>query len=607
MGKDKYGMNLKEGRMKVYKVLLVIAMVLMLTAYVPQFSHSEEYRSEESWTFMVYMAADNTLASYASDDLSEMMSIGSNKNLNIVVLYDSTENGDSAIYYIERGQRVTLEELGEVNMGSSSTLEYFLNWTMSRYHTDHYFLDLWDHGNFYGGICVDHGDWLTLGEIRQALQKVEEERGKIIDVVGMDACRMGIMEVFYSLRDVTHYAVASEKDEPASGWPYDWVLEDMENKTPEQAAHLVVDKMYQWAKEYFSKEGISTTMVAVNMSKLPHFVDVFNEDLKDALSVSSYYSQEIKNASNEAERYELHSNMDLYDFMVKLGQIDDYKLRKLSLDTRQLLDGLAYYRVWDCPEPTNGVHAKNSHGIGIYFPQFSVASLYYSTEFAKDTYWPKFLNAVLFPQIEKVQGDATLEIENGTMKINYESNASYVDMYILTNNSVFYSGYLPSSGEYEHDVDYGFYDVYIYAYDSMGNVVWTEKLHADYLKIIKIVGKFYLNDELAQGAIITLNIGNCTYQTVQNESGFVFYLAYPTQINSNTTFHIMVKYGMFEGNYTYKATSLKGNDTLYLTVRGYSPWTWQNIMVLTLIVISGIVIAALLLMRKKNITKINEK
>ena len=578
------------------KIAVIIIVALMV--FLVNIPSSHATKSTESWTFLVYMAADNTLSPYASDDLSEMMSIGSIENLNIVVLYDSIENGDSKIYYIERGERKVVEELGEVNMGSSTTLEYFLNWSLNRYNTTHYFLDLWDHGNFYGGICSDHGDWLTLKEMRKVLLSVENYTGKKIDVVGFDACRMGIVEVFYSLRGVTDYVVASEKDEPASGWPYDWVLGEIENKTPEEVANLVVDKMYEWSEKYFSDEGISTTMVAVNMSRFPQFIEKFNYDLGKALDVAPYYSSEILNVSRKAERYELHSNMDLYDFMSKLESIDDYKLRNLAKDTMEMLDYVSYHKVWDCPNPSNGIHVYNSHGIGIYFPQYNVATSYFTTEFAEDTYWPSFLNAVFHPDIEKTQGTATLELENGTLMVKYQVNASYANIYITDGDSVLYSGYLSSAGKYETQVDYGIYNVYVYAYDLTGRVVWTEKLHASYLKIVKIVGKFYINDELANGASITLKIGNRTYHTVQNETGFEFSLAYPVEIDYNTTYQISVEYGMFHENYTFKATSLKGNDTIYLTVRGYTLYTWQNFMLFTLLIIALVGIIAVILIRR---------
>ena len=577
-------------------VVMVIVLLLVLLIHIPS-SHATE--NGDSWTFLVYMAADNTLSSYAADDLSEMMSIGSTGNLNIVVLYDSVENGDSVIYYIERGQRIVMEELGEVNMGSPSTLEYFLNWSLKKYDTAHYFLDFWDHGNFYGGICLDHGDWLTLREMRRAILNVENSTGKMIDVVGFDACRMGIVEVFYSLRNATNYVVASEKDEPASGWPYDWILGNIENKTPEKVANLVVDEMYKWSEKYFSDEGISTTMVAINMTRFTEFINVFNENLKDALNVAPYYSSDILNASREAERYELHSNMDLYDFMVKLKEIDDYKIQKLANNTMRMLDYVSYYRIWDCPEPSNGVHADDSHGVGIYFPQYSVASSYYTIEFAKDTYWPQFLNAIFHPGIEKERGNVTVVIENGTLKIEYQTNASYVDIYILNGDSVVYSGYLTASGEYDTPVDYGMYKVYIYAYDLTGFVIWTENISVSYIKMVKIVGKIYVNDELATGASVTLIIGNNTYHTVQNERGFEFILSYPSEIDYNTTFYLSVDYGMFHENYTFKATSLKGNDTIYLTVRGYTLYTWQNFMIVALLLIASMVIISLTIVKIK--------
>ncbi len=547
-------------------VALIIVISLVFIIQVPS-SRAEE---SGSWTFMVYMAADNTLAPYAADDLAEMMSIGSNENLNIVVLYDSTENGDSVIYYIERGQRVVMERLSEVNTGSPYTLEYFLNWSMTRYHTQHYFLDFWDHGNFYGGVCLDHGDWLTLGEIRNTLVRVENYTGKDIDVVGFDACRMGIIEIFYSLRDVTKYVVASEKDEPASGWPYDWILENMANKTAEEVANLVVDKMYEWSKMYYSEEGISTTMVSVNMSRLPYFIDIFNSTLEDMLPVTSYYSWEIINASNKAERYEMHSDMDLHSFLKNLMSINDYKIRRFASESMKALEHMSYYKVWNCPNPSNGIHANESHGIGIFFPTFFVPTSYRNLDFSRDTLWDEFLSTIFSGKIERKQGTANTYIENETIIVEYTANVSYVDIYIQNENDVFYSGRLPASGIYNLSADYGIYDIYIYGYNQSGVVVWTQVMHLENLKRVRIEGKFFMNDEIAKGAKITLLIGNRSYVTEQSSSGFVFFLYYPSEITYNMSFQIHVDYGILHKNYTFKAESLKGNDTVFVIIREYS-------------------------------------
>ena len=46
-------------------------------------------RLRKDWTIIQYNDADNELGVYARDDIREMMAVGSNSNVNIIVLYDT--------------------------------------------------------------------------------------------------------------------------------------------------------------------------------------------------------------------------------------------------------------------------------------------------------------------------------------------------------------------------------------------------------------------------------------------------------------------------------------------------------------------------------------
>ncbi len=571
-----------------FRTLAMVLLILVLLSLTPNFSHSQENHLP-NWTFMVYMDADNSLHSFALDNLGAMMSVGSNANLNIVVMYDSIKYGDSAIYYIQRGQIKVMEKLGEVDMGSPQTLRYFLNWTMDHYPAKHYFLDLWDHGHFYGGVCEDHGDWLTLGEMRDAIGYVERERGRMVDVIGFDACRMGIMENFYALRNLTHYVVASEKDEPASGWPYGMILENMSNETPSQAARNVVDAMYRWSEEYFSKKGLSTTMVAVNMTRFESFIGVFNDDLKSMLSVTPYYYAEILNASRNAERYELYSDMDLYSFAKNLGMIPDYKIDKFAEDTMRWLDNISYYRVWNCPHPVNGIWANESHGIGIYFPTFGVAESYRSLDFARHTYWPRFLDLLFNPYVVgRENGTVEYSLNGSKLQISYEANTSLVEIYVVSGGGVYNHTILPPTGNFTLNLTYGAYHVYLYGYEG-GYVVWVRTFSVNCTKIVKIKVVFYINGYVANGAKIVLEISNRTYSAVQNGTGVMFFLHYPTEINSQSQMIFKVTYGSFHDTYFIRPESLRGNDTFYVSINSFSPFFFPYTVLWAGIVIGSVI------------------
>jgi len=65
------------------------------------------------------------------------------------------------------------------------------------------------------------GNQLYLNELDSALQAIRDRAGvDKFELIGMDACLMGQLEVFTMLEPHARYAVASEETEPALGWAY---------------------------------------------------------------------------------------------------------------------------------------------------------------------------------------------------------------------------------------------------------------------------------------------------------------------------------------------------------------------------------------------------
>ncbi len=301
------------------------------------------------------------------------------------------------------------------------------------------------------------------------------------------------------------------------------------------------------------------------MSKMPQFIGELNENLKTAISVAPYLNEEIINATQDVERYELSTVADFYNLMEKMEDVGDYKLSYFANRTMWEIENITYYKAWDCPNPANGYHARYAHGIGIYYPQYIVSGDYYSTLFSKNTYWTKLLNLIFNPSNYSGTGEAHVTMNQGNISVVYATNGSYVNIYIA--NSSIYSGTLSSSGNFTALVGYGTYTIYVYSYNSNGYVIWRWKKSVEYMKRIEIKGKFYLNGNLVKGAKIIVKVGNKTFTAVQNESGFSIPLYYPQDIRDNSTILIRVEYGMFEKEYVYKIGSLKGDDTLPLIIK----------------------------------------
>lgn len=206
----------------------------------------------DSWTVMLYQDADDkVLEQDIYIDLNEAERVGSGENLNIVAQVDRYKGGYQADgdwtstkrFYITQdfdlnrlGSR-EIDDIGEANMSDANTLVDFVTWAVENYPADKYALILSDHGMGWPGGWSDPdpvsrarsdtplasaiGDHLYIMELDNALSQIRAETGiDKFELIGMDACLMGHLEVFSALEPHARYAVASQETEPALGWAY---------------------------------------------------------------------------------------------------------------------------------------------------------------------------------------------------------------------------------------------------------------------------------------------------------------------------------------------------------------------------------------------------
>lgn len=217
--------------------------------------------SEAKWTVMIYQDADDkVLEQDIFVDLNEAERIGSNANLNIVAQLDRYQAGysgdgnwtGSRRYFVRADDDLNaigsdlVEDLGEVNMASGDTLVDFAGWAIQNYPADKYVLILSDHGMGWPGGWSDDtatrqsgdtplenalGDNFYLNELDQALAKIiTENKLDKFELIGMDACLMGHIEVMDALAPYAKYAVLSQEIEPSLGWAYTAFLNELANR-----------------------------------------------------------------------------------------------------------------------------------------------------------------------------------------------------------------------------------------------------------------------------------------------------------------------------------------------------------------------------------------
>ena len=224
------------------------------------------------WTVMVYMAADNNLDRAALKDISEMAKVGSTEKVKILVQLDRKTDQKTRRFLITKGGgywKDCVETFEETNTGNPHVLENFMLWAIEKYPAKRYFLILWNHGGGWWedprrlacppdrSIAYDDssgGDALDNGELKTALSSIAKKVGRPIDLLGMDACLMSMVEVAYQLKTCVYAMVGSEEEEPFDGWPYDRVLQVLKNRPGRHPKTIGKEIVREYIKSYQGKE-----------------------------------------------------------------------------------------------------------------------------------------------------------------------------------------------------------------------------------------------------------------------------------------------------------------------------------------------------------------
>jgi hypothetical protein len=344
----------------------------------------------ETWTLMFYFDADNNLEEEMVGDANELEAAVIPDWLNIVLLLDRTDgyySGDgnwtgTRLYHIAHdanpsalaSQRLAdpthlgLSDTGdsdELNMGDGSTLQGLISFSKESFPADRYALFFSDHGDGWDkgarpaaekGCCSDYSsgdDYLTVqGEIRDAVA------GEALDVVGFDACLMGMIEVAWALKDDADYMVGSQASEPSDGWDYtawlnEWLSGDI------TAARLATTEVQTYGGYYagWSDGWWDLTQSAIDLGQL--------EALGTAIDGFMASSDPGANLGYEVDE-------DYWDLWDIAGEAGDAALQQAVED--------AVIENWS----SSGEEVPA--GLSIYYRD-SFGPTYLSTPFCQDTDW----------------------------------------------------------------------------------------------------------------------------------------------------------------------------------------------------------------------------
>lgn len=229
------------------------------------------------WTIMIYLDADNDLGSWANLDIREMMEVGSTKNITLILQIDG-RNVNTKRYKVEKGSLTLLNDLGELDMASGETLRDFVSDAISGYPAEHYALIIWNHGQGWKGTAAtksifndyDNGKfnyYLSNYYIAGALSEARSETGVKLDILGIDACNMSVIEAAYEFRNAADILVASQELVSAYGWDYDDLLLRLSRKPDATPVEFAKNMVYSFRDYYAPSVYATQTIAAMALDK----------------------------------------------------------------------------------------------------------------------------------------------------------------------------------------------------------------------------------------------------------------------------------------------------------------------------------------------------
>jgi len=264
---------------------------------------------KKKWVIMLYISADSTLANFAIESLKQ---IKQSADADVVVAAQfaidapAGQNLPRYVFDHRSGPDVSIDQYVREFVSvpcaetEQETFANFLTWAYEEIQADYHILILWGHGpelllqpsaeadpidpGNLEGPTANRRLYLTPLQLRQAFQAAGIEqrstqstetakKGKRhLDIVGFDACSMGMLEVAYEIRAFADYMVASQDDVPDLSFPYDSLVRKIQNAPdPRTLSIHAVDEYVRAYQDYIytpRTDMNQVTLSAIDLERL---------------------------------------------------------------------------------------------------------------------------------------------------------------------------------------------------------------------------------------------------------------------------------------------------------------------------------------------------
>lgn len=233
----------------------------------------------------------------------------------------------------------------------------------------------------------DAQDFLDSVEMKNVFAAAAKAAKRKIDVIGMDACLMAMVETGLQVQQSGEFYCGSQEVEPGDGWPYDRILKALAAKPTMDGRELTKLIVKEYVASYPKSEAV--TLAAFELAALDAVqkaADELGSLLAKAYKKGDFATQgALMDARVRSQGYEHPDYVDLVDFSARLAK----SLPAYAATAKKIQAAVAA-----CVFANSAPNAKvkGSHGLSIYLPMGKVSPLYKNLDFAKGG-WGAFLAA----------------------------------------------------------------------------------------------------------------------------------------------------------------------------------------------------------------------
>ena len=382
------------------------------------------------WTIGMYWASDNNLDEYTEYFIQLWMDYLTNRDdVALCVFIDRLTMPANLSTLTETGW-VEIESYEEINSSSPATLSSFIQYALTEpsLSSDNFMLMVQDHGNGYLGLCSDEclpgSDlpkvWMSIDNLGEGIRDALDKTEKSIDVISLDACTLGTVEIAYELRGTASYLVASQLGVPFDGQNYIDLLSGLSTDPDIEPLDLVcklVDDYEVWYSAplhtlptlYPYMQDFASLSV-IDLNALGPLIDAFNDFREAVIPKDNSLGKYLKTASLQSDVSLWMNNMgtwfypDIKVMFTILGESTAESYPEVSESCGAIVAAASNVIVhdwasWRMRGLVTGLSVFVCPSIGIYevnWDSFERAYDNVELDFVDDTGWDIVLQAYFF-------------------------------------------------------------------------------------------------------------------------------------------------------------------------------------------------------------------